>query len=99
MSIFFFIISIISDRLRADGKIDVFNANRQSFPDGKPSNITGIAFNPDPSEPGKYKVQFPNSGPPGDCKYSFCLPDLNQERARDSSEKARDGQKSVTHDF
>ena len=58
-----------SDRLRADGKINVFNANRQLFPDGKQRNITGFALNPDPSEPGKYKVQFP-PGPSGDCKYS-----------------------------
>ena len=68
------IISHILDRVRADGKLDVFNGQRLIFPDGKPSNATGFVFNPDPSEPGKWKVQIQNRqriGPPGDCKCKF----------------------------
>ena len=58
---------IISDGLREDGKISVFNAGRLHSPTGKANNITGYAYVVDPKVPGKLRVVFPSS-PAGNCE-------------------------------
>jgi len=44
--------------LRQDGKITVINTGLKESDEGKVSSIKGKAWVPDPSEPGRLKVQF-----------------------------------------
>lgn len=52
--------------LRSDGKISVFNQQRDGSATGPRGNITGYAYNPDPNVAAKLKVHFdvaPIDGP------------------------------------
>ncbi|XP_071479450.1 uncharacterized protein [Diadema antillarum] len=40
--------------------VTVFNSGRLGSPTGSPSEISGYAYVPDPAEPGKLKLKFPN---------------------------------------
>ena len=61
-----------SDKLRADGKVDVVNANRDGKPNGPIKNITGYAYVPDEKDPGKLKVDLAGVPFEGNCE-SFSL--------------------------
>ena len=61
-----------------DGQVNattviVYNSGRQFEPDGDIRDITGIAYVPNPEEPGQLIVdlerQDPVNPPPGDCEY------------------------------
>ena len=52
--------------------VTVYNSGRQFEPDGDIRDITGIAYVPNPEEPGQLIVdlerQDPVNPPPGDCE-------------------------------
>ena len=61
--------------ISTDGVIDaatvsVFNAARLKTPDGDESTINGVATIPDPTDPGKLLVKFPDIPDDGKCKWN-----------------------------